>query len=105
MGDFHQKYVLGMKLGKGCFGQVRICYKASALNAQDKEGTRVRERAVKIVNLRESCEGERNVSRAHLQKVANKEVSVWKQVGKHPNCVYLHDFFFGDHFCYMIMEK
>lgn len=95
--DFHQKYFLGLKLGRGSFGQVRICTKVSVEEAQEQE-----ERAVKILNLFKQKEGE---TVAMLKKAAYTEVRVWKSVGRHPNCMRLHDAFFNQEFCYMVMEK
>lgn len=103
--DFHDKYLLGVKIGRGAFAQVRACSKVSAGPLRPGHGDDVpkQERAVKILNLK--CKEQPDEVSLQLQKVAHKEATVWKTVGIHPNCVRLHDLFFDSDFCYMVMEK
>jgi serine/threonine protein kinase len=104
--DFHDIYLLGIKLGRGAFAQVRICTKIGAgplrPESQGADG-QPKERAVKILDLRDKDKPE-EVS-GQLQKAAHKEACVWKTVGNHPNCIRLYDVFASNDFCYMVMEK
>jgi len=105
--DFLDQYLLGVKLGRGAFATVRACSKISVnpLQVWDEDAPKNKpdERAVKILDMRtkeKPCE----VSQS-LQKAAHIEAYCWKACGLHPNCVRLHDLFFGDDFVYMVMEK
>jgi len=102
--DFLDRYILGMKLGRGAFATVRVCSKVSAgpVKAWDDKQKAKHERAVKIIDMRDK---EELVISESLQKAAHIEAYCWKTVGMHPNCVQLHDLFHGDDFCYMVMEK
>ena len=104
-GNFHDKYVLGVKIGRGAFGQVRVVTKVSTgpLHRDEEPTDPKHERAVKILDLRDEDKPEE--LSAKLQKAAHKEATVWKAIGSHPNCIRLHDLFFGDDCCYMVMEK
>jgi len=103
--DFHARYILGVKLGQGGFGQVRAVTQVSdgpsfACEGDDesKDGN-----AVKILHM-----GEKNSdrkTRAHLQSLACREISVWKSIGVHPNCVRLHQTYRDGNFCFIVMEK
>jgi serine/threonine protein kinase len=103
--DFHDKYLLGCKLGRGAFAQVHLCTKAASgpLRANDGEEGPKKEIAVKILDLRHK-ERPDEIS-GQLHKGAHKEAIAWKAVGHHPHCVRLYDLFFGNVFCYMVMEK
>jgi len=107
--DFLDQYLLGVKLGRGAFATVRACSKISSgpLRGawdEDADGNAKKgERAVKILDMR-TKEKPGEVSQS-LQKAAHIEAYCWKAVGLHPNCVRLHDLFFGDDFVYMVMEK
>lgn len=95
---FHETYFLGAKLGRGAFAQVRI----GTLNSSSNENKPVT-RAVKIVDLR-SKDNPEDVSRQQ-QKAAKSEASIWKAVGQHANVIRLHDVFWGQSLCYLVMEK
>lgn len=96
--DFYEKYTLGEKLGRGAFAQVRTVMRAQASGNHPP-----RQLAVKILDLRSKTKpGEESMI---LQKAANKEVAVWRSIPAHPNCLRLHDVFWGDSFCYMVMDK
>jgi serine/threonine protein kinase len=104
--DFHDQYILGVKLGRGAFAQVRACIKTQtegALRADGKQISKPPERAVKILDLRDkNTPGEAS---RQLQKAAYNEATVWKTVGNHPNCIRLFDLVYSSEFCYMVMEK
>jgi len=107
--DFHNDYVLGIKLGQGAFAQVRKTELSRVERPfqdprQDSgEDEPDEARAVKIVRLREEDTPDKACPR--LQKVAQQEVAIWRAIGYHPNCVFMHNSFFGFIFCYMVMEK
>jgi len=99
--DFHDKYMLGVKIGRGAFAQVRSCSKIVTGPVRPTEEEKQPDRAVKILHMK-SKEGE---VCQQLQKAAHTEATCWSAIGIHPNCVRLHDLFFGNDFCYMVMEK
>lgn len=86
---FHDVYFLGEKLGQGAFAQVHTV-------ARLKSDV-VMHRAVKIVDMR--------LASPQLPRLLEKEINVWKKVGKHEHCVRLFDVFYGSNLCYMVMEK
>lgn len=94
--DFHQLHILGTKLGRGAFAQVR-CVTLADKDADQKEN------AVKILDLRDKDKPD-TVS-PNLMKGVKLEASVWKLVGNHQNCIRLYEVFIGEWFCYMVMEK
>jgi serine/threonine protein kinase len=94
--DFHDKYLLGPKLGRGAFAQVRLATKVS--RTAEKQP---RERAVKILDLKDKVGG----LSPQLQKTATTEASLWATIGDHPSCVRLYEVFFSNELCYMVMEK
>jgi serine/threonine protein kinase len=91
---FHEHYLLGPKLGRGAFAQVRL---ATRVGIEEHS----QERAVKILDTRDE-HGDR---KSQLVKVAKKEEQLWLQVGEHPNAVRLFDTFYSTELCYMVMEK
>lgn len=103
--DFFDKYKLGVKIGRGAFAQVRVAIKASTgpLRRPGSEDASKTERAVKILDLRDK--DNQDETNPQLLKVAQKEASVWKNLGHHPNCIRLYDLFCSNEFCYMVMEK
>jgi serine/threonine protein kinase len=90
--DFHAKYILGSKLGRGAFGQVRIASPSSK-----RIDAKMEDRAVKILDLRD---------KEDLQKIsmAHTEASVWVKAHRHANVVQLHEVFYDSQFCYLVME-
>jgi serine/threonine protein kinase len=98
--DFHDEYLLGEKLGKGSFAQVRIATRLDG-DLQDSEIGTLEENAVKITDLRSDKKDE--VQR-RLKKVAD-EVTIWVNLGQHANCVRLYDVRYGADLCYMVMER
>jgi len=86
---FHDAYFIGEKLGTGAFAQVHVVVRLKADKAMM--------RAVKIVDLR--------LANPKLFKLIEKEINVWKRVGKHEHCVRLFDVFYGSNLCYMVMER
>lgn len=107
--DFHERYVLGVKLGLGAFAQVRVATDAGS----GQNGLKQVDKAVKIIDLRERGEKDavtgvppiHNKLNRGLEKTARKEVAVWGRLGSHPNCVCLDNAFFCHNLCYMVMEK
>lgn len=97
--DFHAQYLLGIKLGRGAFAQVRIATEVSdaAVSAQQHEF------AVKIVDLRDPAKPD--ASSTVSEKSARNEAGVWEMAGQHPNCVRLYDVSFNNNLCYFVMEK
>jgi len=95
--DFHEKYLLGIKLGRGAFAQVRVVREAGLDSASQSKS------AVKIIDLRDQEKPEK--CDTSLIKVAKEEAAVWAAVGKHRHCVWMQEFFLGRYFCYMVMEK
>mmetsp|Transcript_28140 Transcript_28140/g.49053 ORF Transcript_28140/g.49053 Transcript_28140/m.49053 type:complete len:457 (+) Transcript_28140:80-1450(+) len=95
---FHETYFLGPKLGRGAFAQVRV----ATLSGSGKDQKPVA-RAVKIIDLREKANPSEN-SRQQ-QKAAQSEAAIWKAVGAHANVIRLHDVFWGQQLCYLVMEK
>jgi serine/threonine protein kinase len=93
---FHDKYLLGAKLGRGAFAQVRLAIRTNS-------DVHRSERAVKILDLRDSKK-DGQPSRS-LQKAAHNEASLWAGIGSHPNSVRLYDVFYSAELCYMVMEK
>lgn len=102
--DFHDKYLLGAKLGCGAFAQVRACTEITysplrAMEGTDGPGTK----AVKILDL--EMKGRSNKISAQLRVIAHEEVAVWRIIGDHPNCIRLYDSFFNEEFAFMVMEE
>jgi serine/threonine protein kinase len=91
--EFHSRYLLGDKIGKGTYAQVHVARRREAPVSV----------AVKIRDLHDS----RSPNGLDKQVVlsAYKEVCLWSRVGMHCNCVQMHEHFFDDHLCYMVMEK
>jgi|Transcript_105626 serine/threonine protein kinase len=98
--DFHDQYLLGVKLGRGAFAQVRICTDVDKDSANSKS---IQEKAVKILDLRDKNDPSQ-INRS-LHKAACSETSVWRTVGDHANSVRLYDVFYSTELCYMVMEK
>jgi serine/threonine protein kinase len=98
--DFHDQYLLGVKLGRGAFAQVRS---ATKLDHESQSSASSAERAVKILDLRNK-ENPGEPSRS-LQKAAFNEATVWKLFGTNKHCVRLYDLFYTSELCYMVMEK
>lgn len=116
--DFHNAYLIGAKLGQGAFAQVRMATQVSleerpepvspkrdAIGAERIVNGCKQAVAVKIVNLREEDRNGIHHASLSLQKVARQEVTIWRVIGENPNCVNMHDAFYGSRFCYMVMEK
>lgn len=102
---FHRNFMLGSKLGKGAFSQVRRVTRIKPSDAGDvpNDWATNQVEAVKILNL---LGKNGNASSAlSLQNVAKREVRVWRAIGDHPNCVCLNNHFFGNVFYYMVLEK
>jgi serine/threonine protein kinase len=96
--DFHDKYLLGKKLGKGAFAQVYLVSEVS----DDGVVGNCSEKAVKILDVR--CTGDEQ--RAHkLQKSAYYEANVWASVGQHSHVVQIFDAFYDTNASYMVMER
>lgn len=98
--DFHGIFLLGKKLGRGSFAQVRAAVKRKPGPYDCSEDEEV---AVKIINLREKTKPQEPNKGLHASAV--RETKIWSSLGLHPNCMRLHNVFFGDQFCYMVMEK
>jgi serine/threonine protein kinase len=92
-------YRLGRKVGTGSYGQVHLASKRKKESSESSELVAVKvrhlypEKALKV--------GKRD----KVLTSAFNEVSVWKAIGAHKNCVELLDSFFDDHLSYMVMEK
>jgi len=96
--DFHDKYLLGKKLGKGAFAQVYLVSEVG----DDGVVSKPSEKAVKILDVR--CTGDEQ--RAHkLQKSAYSEANVWASVGQHSNVVQIFEAFYDTDVCYMVMDR
>lgn len=94
---FFDCYTLGVKLGRGAYGQVHIATPVSA----SKKSVAKDNLAVKILDLRDK---DGNFSNDR-QKSAATEADVWSTVGDHANVVRLQCVFSDDAFCYILMEK
>jgi|Transcript_115116 serine/threonine protein kinase len=100
--DFHDQYLLGVKLGRGAFAQVRVATKVDGGDLR-LDNVKKPQSAVKILDLRDkNTPGEAS---RQLQKTAYNEASVWKAIGRSPYCICLFDIFYSSDFCYMVMEK
>lgn len=105
--EFHDTYILGVKLGRGAFAQVCVATKISDEEQSYSEGSSTsrsfKERAVKIIDLRDKNKpGEASKS---TQKAVNNEATVWAAVGSHANVVRLYEVFTSFELCYMVMER
>lgn len=107
--DFHDKYFLGEKLGRGAFAQVRAAKRCDQSAFSSGDGTQAfmvsAERAVKVLSLSDSVITPRGRQVGKIEFDARKEIDVWKAIGCHTNCVRLQDTFFSNDFCYMVMER
>jgi serine/threonine protein kinase len=103
--DFHKQYVLGAKLGLGHFGQVHVATEREHTPKpwQIDDGALADGVAAKIVHLSSKKKPEK-LSRK-MQKVVDNEITAWRSIGKHPHCVELIEVFYGNSFCYMVMER
>lgn len=92
---FHEQYLLGKKVSVSGYGQTHIATKVEIGKPfiDDMNTTR----AVKVLDLR--------FASAQFSKVVHNEVNHWKKVGGHKHCVRLHDVFYGNDLCYMVMER
>lgn len=97
--SFFDKYILGEKLGKGAFAQVRTCQK---LPKNGKAGSRW-DYAAKVILLK--GEGSQAETSKRMQKAAVNEIAVWREAGVHPNIVPILDSFFDDDICFIVMER
>jgi len=89
--EFHRRYVLGIKLGEGSFGQVRAIW---------VRGSR-EHRAVKVVRLQDAYDC---IDTTLLASV-RREARIWRQLGQHEHCVALHEAFIDYNLYYMVMER
>jgi calcium-dependent protein kinase len=96
--DFHSKYVIGAKIGKGAYAQVHLASNKLVPNKKKNAGL-----AVKVRNLRSKQSIDARDKKVCVS--ACREVCLWSHVGSHPNCVYMHESFVDDNLCYMVMEK
>jgi len=97
--DFHDQYLLGIKLGRGAFAQVRIATEVFAAPIS----TQTHEVAVKILDLRDPAKPE--ASSSVSDKSARNEQGCWEIAGNHPNCIRLFEVSFSNNLCYFVMEK
>jgi serine/threonine protein kinase len=98
--SFHDQYVVGPKLGRGCFAQVNVATRLADKQSQDDTTRHIlsNERAVKVIKL----EGR---DRDNVESAARTEAIIWRTVGLHANCVSFFEVFFGEDLCYMVMER
>jgi serine/threonine protein kinase len=96
--DFHAKYILGSKLGRGAFGHVRI-----ATPASKRSNANVEDMAVKILDLRHAGDLEKVSAKA--QRSSLTEASMWLMAKHHANVVQLREVFYDSQLCYFVMEK
>lgn len=96
--SFHDKYLIGKRLGKGKFGQVYEATRARKVQSRNgSEPSIDTARAVKIIDLRLACPS--------LHKLVGNEVSHWKAVSSSNHCVKFREVWYGEGLCYMIMER
>jgi serine/threonine protein kinase len=102
-GDFFDKYMLGVKIGRGAYAQVRIATRNDETRSQSIDIKEMPlESAVKILDLESN---KQDGTHRKMKKIANNEVAIWNSVGCHNHCVRLYEAFFDEHACYMVMEK
>jgi serine/threonine protein kinase len=95
--------VLGVKIGKGAYAQVRVAIRNDSTVSQSIDIEEMpRETAVKIVDLEPKTQ---DVTHQMLKRISNNEVDIWNSVGCHNHCVRLYETFFDARACYMVMEK
>jgi aurora kinase len=88
--DFHDKYLLGPKLGRGAFAEVYVTKKIHDDTAQASK-----QKAVKV-SSRETQK---------QKKAMLLEEELWLAVSQHDNCVRLYEAFHSDTLSYMVMER
>jgi len=102
---FEAKYLLGQKLGQGCFGRVYAC---QALQSTKSNALLV---AVKVVGLqstddKKGDDDDSNVSIVNKRLVIiEREHLAWLQVGRHRHCVCLYETFVDSNHAYFVMER
>lgn len=94
--SFFETYKLGIRLGGGNFAQVYAAVEREA----PTEG-----RAVKILALRDNSKGATEKKQKRLLSAASNEAHIWQCIGPSPHIVQLMDVFWGDGFCYFVMER
>mmetsp|Transcript_101400 Transcript_101400/g.158375 ORF Transcript_101400/g.158375 Transcript_101400/m.158375 type:complete len:486 (+) Transcript_101400:33-1490(+) len=93
---FHDQYVLGVKLGRGAFAQVREVFPVNATEAP------CRGMAVKIIGL---CDSETGELSRKAQEDVNNEVDLWKTTVGSSHIIQLYDVFLSSSLAYMVMER
>jgi serine/threonine protein kinase len=88
--DFHQQYKLSKCIGKGSWG----CVYAVHHRGKNRDNRL----AVKIIQIDKS-----NIHEETRQ--VKEEVRQWARVGRHPNCVELHEVYADTKLVYMVMER
>jgi len=98
--EFHSLYSLGEVLGKGSYGEVRVCYNCS--NGQKL--------AVKIIDLLPQPGASysklslRSSEAKSMRKKVQAEAHLWNLVSGHEHCVRLYSCFMGSRLCFFVME-
>jgi len=82
-----RRYIFGEKLGEGVYGQVRAVEPRRSSDSSSSQPL-----AVKII-------------RRTGQDVVNREVNVWKKLGKHTNTVELVEAHVSENMCFLIMQR
>jgi calcium/calmodulin-dependent protein kinase (CaM kinase) II len=109
-GNFHDRYVLLEKISQGDYRQVHLACKLEKKQKTNSWGSLVSElfdkrlslancapnRSVKVVDLR--------LKTKNLLRLAQNEVEIWKNLGKHNHIVHLIDVRKELDMCFFIME-
>lgn len=91
--NFHCKYTLGNKIGKGTFSQVHVANHNFSPNG------------IVAVKIQRSQGESSDCSRKQAHLSALTEVGFWSLASSHPNCVEMFEYFLEDDLSYMVMEK
>lgn len=100
--DFHDNYILGLKLGRGAYAQVRVATPVGKRRDSDGE-----DKAVKILDLLDKKNEENDQSKidSYLLKRARLEASLWWRAKNHKHVLHLQEMFIDARLAYFVMEK
>mmetsp|Transcript_70118 Transcript_70118/g.110725 ORF Transcript_70118/g.110725 Transcript_70118/m.110725 type:complete len:424 (-) Transcript_70118:37-1308(-) len=104
MTEFHDQYVLGVKIGCGTFAQVRDILPIHLKRRVrfSTEEAPISDKAVKIVGFCNFGTGEVDLK---LQEHTTIEASLWKKAAGCSHIIQLYDVFFSSGLAYMVMER
>mmetsp|Transcript_19227 Transcript_19227/g.57778 ORF Transcript_19227/g.57778 Transcript_19227/m.57778 type:complete len:450 (-) Transcript_19227:149-1498(-) len=99
--SFHEKYLVGEKLGKGAFAHVYLVMKADGV---EKPSSKAVPMAVKISDLRPH-DGHSDVRDAKASCAAEREAAILHRVKEAEYCVKVYDVFLEGFLSYIVMER